>query len=100
MADMYEVITDVAPAETIVIPPKVVLPELRWAAPSGTLAQGDVIEGHFTLTDKDGNVKPMEFDCFRVILKDWPEGNKEILGVFYVNFVVSDLPEVVPPEQQ
>lgn len=90
MAD-YEVTTDVIPAQTITIPQQVKLPELRYAAPNGTLAQGDVIEGVFSLKDKDGNVKPLEMSSFKVTISDWPEDpNQEILGVFYLNFVISN----------
>jgi hypothetical protein len=90
MAD-YEVATEIIPEQTITIPRQVKLPELRYAAPNGTLAQGDIIEGVFTLKDKDGNIKPLPMSSFKVVLNDWPDDpNQEILGVFYLNFVISN----------
>ena len=88
---LYEVTTDVLPQEVQVIPEQIVVPQLRFAAPSGTLAQGDIISGTFNVTDKNGNSKPLELDAFKITLKDWPtDPNQEILGVFYLNFTISN----------
>jgi hypothetical protein len=90
MAD-YEVTTDIIPEQTVVIPQQIKLPELRYAAPTGTLAQGDSIEGYFILKDKDGNEKSLDMKSFKVVLSDWPsDESKEILGIFYLNFVISN----------
>ena len=90
MAVIYEVSTTTKEPETIIIPRTIEMPELRYAAPTGTLAQGDVIEGTITLKDKDGNVKPLEFDGFKITMSDWPDAiDEEILAVLYMNFVVS-----------
>jgi hypothetical protein len=105
MGILYEAETAVAPAAVVEIPAQIIMPELRYAAPSGTLAKDDVIEGTVKLFDKDGNEKPLEFSGYRIVLKDWPEDpNQEILAVLYMNFVVSNktvIPEVIPenPEQ-
>ena len=98
---IYEVSTEIKPSESIIIPETISLPQLRYAAPAGTLAKGDTIEGTVTLKDKDGNVKPLEFDGFKVTMSDWPDAlDEEILAVLYMNFVVSKKPTnapIVPP---
>lgn len=92
----YEVTTTTTPDSTIVLPPQISFPEVRYAAPSGTLALGDVIEGVITLKDSSGNVKPLEFEGFKVTINDWPtDPNQEILAVLYMNFAVSNKMPVV-----
>ena len=87
----YEVSTSTTPDSTIVLPSQVAFPEVRYASPSGSLAQGDVIEGVITLRDSSGNVKPLEFEGFRVTLNDWPtDPNQEILAVLYMNFAIAN----------
>jgi hypothetical protein len=94
---IYEVNTAVKPAESLVIPEHIDLPQLRYAAPPGTLAKGDVIEGTITVKDKDGNLKPLEFEGFKVVMNEWPSDIKqEILSVLYLNFVISNKPESQP----
>ena len=89
--NVYEVTTEVTPEQTVVIPPQVTVPDIRWAAPSGTLAQGDTLNVVATLTDMSGNPKYLEFPNLQVVYRDWPsDPNQEILGVFYLNHVVSN----------
>lgn len=98
MGILYEDSTTMKDSETIVIPRTVQMPTLRYAAPSGTLAQGDTISGTITLKDKDGNIKPLAFDGFKIDMTDWPDAeDEEILAVLYMNFVVSKK-AVVPKE--
>jgi len=96
--DIYETTTEVASDSTVIVPGHVILPEVRYAAPSGTLAQGDVITGSISLVDKDGNPKPLDFDGkFKVTLKDWPsDSSQEILSVLYMNFVISNKAPSIP----
>ena len=97
--NIYEVTTAVKPEESVVIPKQIVMPEVRYAAPSGTLAKGDVFKGSFILEDKDGNIKPLQIDGLKVVMSEWPEAeDEEILAVLYMNFVVSKKPvaPVVP----
>jgi len=86
---MYEASTSVVPDSTAVIPGGVVLPTVRYAAPSGTLALGDTINGKITVTDSSGSIKPLDYDGeFEVRLNDWPEDpDEEILAVLKLNFV-------------
>ena len=98
MADenVYEVTTEVKPEQTIVIPPQVSVPDVRWAIPSGTLAQGDVVNLVATLKDKDGNPKPLEFPALQISYTDWPsDPTQEILAIFYLTHVISTKSPVI-----
>lgn len=87
----YDATTSTTPDSTIIIPSQIVFPEVRYAAPSGTLALGDVIEGVITLKDSSGNVKPLEYEGFRVCINDWPQDpDQEVLAVLYLNFAISN----------
>jgi len=83
--------TSVIAETTITVPAYIELPNLRYAAPSGTLQQGDTININITITDADGNERAFpDYDGFQISLLDWPEDEtKEILGVLYMNFVES-----------
>jgi len=94
----YEVSTTTSPDSTVVIPSQIVFPDVRYAAPSGTLAKGDTIEGMITLRDSSGNIKPLEFEGFLVAINDWPVNpNQEILAVLSLNFAISSMVPSPPP---
>ena len=96
MANIYEVSTEVKEEELVIIPRTIKMPEVRYAAPSGTLAKGDVFKGTFVLEDKDGNIKPLQIDGLKVVMSDWPDAeDEEILAVLYMNFVVSKKPSAI-----
>lgn len=102
MADpvIYDVTTEIVPEQIIEIPATIKLPELRYAAPSGSLSKDCVVEGTITVKDKDGVIVPLEFSGFKVTLKDWPEGDQEILGVLYMNFTIANKAPVAPVEPE
>ena len=98
MADqtIFEVVPEVKEAQTIVIPEAITIPDTRYAAPSGTLAPGDVFTINCSLVDKDGNAKVFgEFTGLKVTIPDPGDGN-EWLAVMYLNFVNSKLPSAQP----
>lgn len=94
----YETSTEVASDSTVIIPGHVIMPIVRYAAPSGTLAQGDTITGQIIIRDSSGNIKPLDFDGeFIVTMKDWPsDASSEILAVLNMNFVESRIAPVSP----
>jgi len=97
---IYDATTEVTDSTVLYVPGSIVLPQLRYAAPSGTLAQGDTIEGMITVKDSSGNIKPLEYEGFKVVLNDYPsaDSSQEILAVLYLNFVLSNKAPVIIPD--
>lgn len=86
-------VTDIIPEQTIVVPERIVYPELRRAFESGTFAAGDVITVSVTVKDADGNDKTPENSDFELSLDNYVADNSmEVLGILYMNFIESTKP--------
>jgi len=86
---IYE--TKAVAEQTIIIPTSIEMPDIRIALSSGTLGPNYTIINTLKIFDADGK----EIDIgkagdVKIKLTEWPEENKEILGVLYLNFVISN----------
>ena len=89
-------VTEIVPEQTIIIPEKILYPDVRRAFEGGTFAPGDKITISVTVTDSDGKDKTPDDSDFQLELDNYTrDPNKEVLGVLYMNFVESNkVPEI------
>jgi hypothetical protein len=86
-----ELLSDRIPEETIVVPERIIYPDLRKAFDPGTFESGDVVVVSIQVYDRDGKEKIINDSVFKMPLDNYTKDRtKEVLGVIYFNFVESN----------